>query len=91
MTDRKLSALDHLIAHLDQALHTVLGPTPEASRPNPEANQNDADLTTAERELAGRLARAALPARSNTTTLMLCAPSGTRTVPRQVVLPPASV
>lgn len=57
MTDRKLSALDRLVAQLDQALHTVLGPTPEAGRPNPEANQDDADLTTAERELAGRLMR----------------------------------
>ena len=57
MTDRKLSALDRLIAQLDQALHTVLGPTPEAGRPSPETNQNDANLTAADRELAGRLMR----------------------------------
>src|SRR5512135_2289131 len=57
MTDRKLSTLDRLIAQLDQALHTVLGPTPEAGRPSPETNQNDANLTVAERELAGRLMR----------------------------------
>ncbi|MGE5307306.1 MAG: demethoxyubiquinone hydroxylase family protein, partial [Alphaproteobacteria bacterium] len=57
MPDRRLSTLDRLIVQLDQALHTVLGPTPEAGRPSPEANQNDANLTAADRELAGRLMR----------------------------------
>ncbi len=57
MTDRKLSALDRLIGQLDQALHTVFGPTPPAGRANPAADRQDAALTAPERELAGRLMR----------------------------------
>jgi ubiquinone biosynthesis monooxygenase Coq7 len=57
MPDRKLSALDRLIAQLDQALHTVFGPAPGAGRPSPDAKHDDAGLTDAERALAGRLMR----------------------------------
>ena len=57
MTDRAISLLDHLIGHLDQALHTVFGPAPTAARDNPATGKNDPALTAAERELSGRLMR----------------------------------
>ena len=57
MNDRKLSALDRLIGQLDQALHTVFGPTPPAGRANPATDRQGSALTTPERKLAGRLMR----------------------------------
>ena len=57
MTTRQYSPFDQLIHGLDQALHTILGPAPEASRPNPATDKLEAELTAAERELAGRLMR----------------------------------
>ena len=57
MTSRQYSFFDQFVHGLDQALHTILGPTPEASRPNPAANLAEAELAASERELAGRLMR----------------------------------
>ena len=57
MTDRNLSSLDRLVAQLDQALHTVFGPSPQAGRANPAAEKSDPGLSASERELAGRLMR----------------------------------
>ncbi len=57
MTSRQYSPFDQFIHGLDQALHTILGPAPEPSRPNPAAAQAEAELTAAQRELAGRLMR----------------------------------
>jgi 3-demethoxyubiquinol 3-hydroxylase len=57
MTSRQYSPFDQFIHSLDQALHTVLGPAPQPSRPNPATVQTEAELTAAERELAGRLMR----------------------------------
>lgn len=57
MTTRQYSPFDQFIHGLDQALHTILGPAPEASRLNPATDKLEAELTAAERELAGRLMR----------------------------------
>ena len=57
MTTRQYSPFDQFIHGLDQALHTTAGPAPEPSRPNPAAAHAEAELTAAERELAGRLMR----------------------------------
>jgi len=57
MNDRFFSVFDRVIAHLDQALHTVCGPTPQAGRASPGGGKEDAPLTASERELAGRLMR----------------------------------
>jgi len=57
MTDRTLTALDRLIGQLDQALHTVFGPAPVPGRASPATGKADAELSAAERELAGRLMR----------------------------------
>jgi ubiquinone biosynthesis monooxygenase Coq7 len=57
MNDRHITALDRLIGQIDQALHTVFGPTPRAARANPAANKSDPALSASERELAGRLMR----------------------------------
>lgn len=57
MTARNLSPLDRFIEGLDQALRTTFGPAPEPSRTNPANAQPEADLSSAERELAGRLMR----------------------------------
>jgi len=57
MNERTVTPLDRLIHGLDQALHTVFGPAPIPSRPNPATDQPESDLTAAERELAGRLMR----------------------------------
>jgi len=57
MTTRQHSPFDQFIHGLDQALRTTLGPAPEPSRPNPAAAHAEAELTAAERELAGRLMR----------------------------------
>lgn len=57
MDSRHYSPFDQFIHGLDQALHTILGPAPEPSRPNPATAQAEAELSVAERELAGRLMR----------------------------------
>jgi len=57
MTSRQYSFFDQFVHGLDQALHTILGPAPEASRPNPAANLAETELAASERELAGRLMR----------------------------------
>ncbi len=57
MTDRTYSPFDNLLGGLDQALRTVFGPAPEARRPSPAAALPEADLDTAQRELAARLMR----------------------------------
>lgn len=57
MTSRHYSVFDQFVHGLDQALHTIFGPAPEASRPNPAAALVEADLAASERELAGRLMR----------------------------------
>ena len=57
MITRQYSPFDQFIHVLDQALHTTLGPAPGPSRPNPAGEQAEAELTAAERELAGRLMR----------------------------------
>jgi ubiquinone biosynthesis monooxygenase Coq7 len=57
MTARHYSPFDRFIHGLDQALRTMLGPAPQPSRPNPASAQTEAELTAAERELAGRLMR----------------------------------
>ena len=57
MAARNISVLDRLIGEFDQALHTVFGPPPASDRPNPAGQKNEAELSAAERELAGRLMR----------------------------------
>jgi 3-demethoxyubiquinol 3-hydroxylase len=57
MTTRHYSPFDRLVQGIDQALRTTFGPAPAPSRPNPAAAQTEAELSAAERELAGRLMR----------------------------------
>lgn len=57
MTTRQYSPFDRFIHGLDQALHTILGPAPEPSRPSPAGARPEAELSASERELAGRLMR----------------------------------
>jgi len=57
MNERAITLLDRLIHGLDQALHTTFGPAPMPSRPNPASEKPEAEMTAAERELAGRLMR----------------------------------
>jgi ubiquinone biosynthesis monooxygenase Coq7 len=57
MSDRRLTSLDRLIGQLDQALHSVFGPAPQAQRRTPATIKNDVGLTASELELAGRLMR----------------------------------
>ena len=57
MNERRFSLFDRLVAQLDQALHTVCGPTPRAERVSPAAGKTDVTLSASERELAGRLMR----------------------------------
>ena len=57
MNSRHYSPFDQFIHGLDQALRTALGPAPGPSRPNPATALPEAELSAAERELAGRLMR----------------------------------
>jgi ubiquinone biosynthesis monooxygenase Coq7 len=57
MNDRTQMTLDRLIGQLDQALHTVFGPTPIPGRENPARQKTEVALSGAERDLAGRLMR----------------------------------
>jgi len=54
---RHLTTVDRFIGQLDTALHTALGPAPVAARRNPAELHSESDLSTAERQLAGRLMR----------------------------------
>ena len=55
--DRSLSSLDRVIATIDQGMRLLFGPPPTAERANPAATAPDVDLSTADREVAGRLMR----------------------------------
>jgi len=57
MSTRNYTLPDRLIMHLDTGLRTVFGRPRVTERPNPAADIPEADLTDAERELAGRLMR----------------------------------
>ena len=57
MTDRTHTTLDRLMGQLDQALHTVFGPTPKPVRNSPAAVKEEVELKASERELSGRLMR----------------------------------
>jgi ubiquinone biosynthesis monooxygenase Coq7 len=57
MNNRMITPLDRLIDGFDRALHTMFGPAPVPLRPSPAATQADTELSTAERELVGRLMR----------------------------------
>jgi ubiquinone biosynthesis monooxygenase Coq7 len=56
MTSRHYSPLDQLFGLLDAGLRTVFV-TPESSRPNPAQDIQETELSTRERDLAGRLMR----------------------------------
>ncbi|HEX9625645.1 MAG TPA: 2-polyprenyl-3-methyl-6-methoxy-1,4-benzoquinone monooxygenase [Acidiferrobacterales bacterium] len=57
MTARRYTPFDSLIAGLDQALHTVFGPPPEAGRANPADGEPETELDAVERAEAARLMR----------------------------------
>lgn len=54
---RTLSPADRLIGSLDQAIRLVFGPAPHAERSTPAASVPDAEMSTEERDLSGRLMR----------------------------------
>ncbi|MCI0504510.1 MAG: 2-polyprenyl-3-methyl-6-methoxy-1,4-benzoquinone monooxygenase [Gammaproteobacteria bacterium] len=56
MNPRQLTFLDHLIAHVDNGMRTLFGEN-HASRPNPADVHAEKKLSSAEKELAGRLMR----------------------------------
>ena len=57
MSTRNYTLPDRLIMHLDTGLRTVFGRPRVTERPNPAEDIPEADLSDAERELAGRLMR----------------------------------
>ncbi len=57
MSTRNYTLPDRLIMHLDTGLRTVFGRPRVTERPNPAAGIPEADLSDAERALAGRLMR----------------------------------
>jgi ubiquinone biosynthesis monooxygenase Coq7 len=57
MNSRHYSPADKFLMHIDTGLRTVLGRPQTTERPNPAEDIADADLTEAEKELAGRLMR----------------------------------
>ena len=57
MTERTHSSLDRLIGQLDQALHTLFGPSPLPIRNSPATVRDEAELVASERELSARLMR----------------------------------
>lgn len=57
MSVRRLTPLDRVLEQVDQAVRTVLGPPPPASRPNPAEGVPDAPLTDRERRHAAGLMR----------------------------------
>lgn len=54
---RQYSTIDHLFMNLDTALRTIAGAPRLTERPNPTEGMSEAELSEAERELAGRLMR----------------------------------
>jgi ubiquinone biosynthesis monooxygenase Coq7 len=57
MEPRRYSHVDRLLMHLDQGLRTVFGAPQITGRPNPADALPEADLSAADKELAGRLMR----------------------------------
>lgn len=57
MDTRHYSPLDELLIAFDQGLRTLFGHPPLSGRADPAAAQTEAELSAAERELAGRLMR----------------------------------
>ncbi len=57
MSTRNYTLPDRLVMHLDTGLRTLFGRPRVTERPDPAADIPEADLTDAERELAGRLMR----------------------------------
>ena len=57
MQNRQFSTLDQFISGLDQALHTVFGPTPRSGRPNPADAAKEHELDAGQRDHAARLMR----------------------------------
>jgi ubiquinone biosynthesis monooxygenase Coq7 len=49
MTERRLTAIDKLITHADQALQTVFGEPVGSERENPSRQQSDGDLTSTDK------------------------------------------
>ena len=56
MNQRQFSFIDHLIAHVDNGVRTLFGEN-HATRTNPADTQKETELSSAEKELAGRLMR----------------------------------
>lgn len=54
---RVYSTLDHLMMGLDVGVRTLLGQPKITERPNPAKDKTEAELSDADRELAGRLMR----------------------------------
>jgi len=57
MQTRDYSPADKFLMHLDTGLRTVFGRPRVTERPNPGENIDEAELTQAEKDLAGRLMR----------------------------------
>ena len=57
MKSRHYSPVDKLLLHLDTGLRTVLGRPQTTERPNPAEDIAEAELTEADKDLAGRLMR----------------------------------
>lgn len=57
MQTRDYSPVDKFLLHLDTGLRTVFGRPRVTERPNPAEDVAEADLTEAEKDLAGRLMR----------------------------------
>lgn len=57
MTQRRLTPIDQLLVNLDSGLRTTFGNPPLTERPNPAEGIEDTELSTEEREMAGRLMR----------------------------------
>ena len=57
MKSRHYSPADKFLMHIDTGLRTVLGRPQTTERPNPAADIEEAELTEAEKDLAGRLMR----------------------------------
>lgn len=57
MNARRLTPLDRVFEQVDQAVRTVLGPPPPASRPNPAEGLPDTPMTDHERRHAAALMR----------------------------------
>ena len=57
MTERRLSAIDRVLDHLDRGLRTVASPAPKPARPSPASELDERELTIAERQLSASLMR----------------------------------